>query len=60
MIEEKEIDYKPILEECNKGKFPQALKKLYDHPTRQKIPWLLFPSWAWPCDWVEGCHEGKR
>lgn len=53
-----EVDYRPILEECKKGKVPEALKQLYDVTNRQKVPWLLFPEWARPCDWVEGCHEG--
>jgi hypothetical protein len=52
------IDYRPILEEVLKGHVPDDLKKLYDHPIRQTVPWLQFPAWARPCDWVEGGHEG--
>ena len=52
------VDYRPILDECLKGKVPDNLRTLYDVTVRNHVPWLLFPTWAQPQDCVEGCHEG--
>jgi len=52
------IDYKVALEKCKEGKVSEELKKLYNSPYREQVPWILFPDWARPNDLVEGCHEG--
>jgi hypothetical protein len=51
-------DYLVALQECQKGKFSEELRKLYQMPFRQRVPWELFPAWARPNDPVEGGHEG--
>jgi hypothetical protein len=59
-MENQEIDYRPILDSCKQGKVTEELKKLYNFPIREKIPWILFPNWARPNDYTEGCHEGGK
>lgn len=51
-------EYKEALKACLEGKFTEKLRDLYQMPQREKVPWNLFPSWARPCDPVEGAHEG--
>ena len=53
-----ERDYHDALEHCQEGKFTEELRALYQMPQRQRVPWVLFPSWARPNDPVEGAHEG--
>lgn len=47
-----------ILKECLSGRVSKELKLLYNAPLRETVPWSLFPRWAQPNDWSEGCHEG--
>lgn len=53
-----EPEYQEALKKCNEGQFSEALRKLYQMPVRESIPWMLFPDWARPNDVVEGGHEG--
>ena len=54
------VDYKPVLEQCLKGKFTPELKLLYQAPIREQVPWSLFPNWARPNEQTEGAHEGGK
>jgi len=58
MTEEDKAVYKTALEACKHGVFTKELRKLYNYPLRDKVPWDLFPNWARPSDPVEGGHEG--
>jgi len=51
-------DYQEALRECRQGRFSDALRRLYQSPYRERVPWELFPNWARPNDPVEGAHEG--
>lgn len=49
---------KTALYYCREGRNSAELRQLYKIPLREQVPWGLFPSWARPCDEVEGPHEG--
>jgi hypothetical protein len=53
-----ESDYQVALQKCQDGKSSEELRKLYQMPVRERVPWELFPNWARPTDPVEGGHEG--
>jgi len=53
-----EPDYDVALQGCLEGRFTEELRALYQMPSREHVPWDLFPSWARPNDPVEGGHEG--
>jgi hypothetical protein len=53
-----ERDYREALQKCHEGKFSEELRRLYQAPYRERVPWELFPNWARPNDPVEGGHEG--
>jgi hypothetical protein len=53
-----ETEYCVGLEECQEGRFTEELRALYQMPSRERVPWQLFPNWARPIDPVEGGHEG--
>lgn len=53
-----EPEYQAALKTCQEGKFTEELRVLYQMPLRERVPWVLFPSWARPNDHVEGAHEG--
>jgi len=53
-----ERDYRDALEACREGRFTEELRALYQMPSRERVPWELFPNWARPIDPVEGGHEG--
>jgi len=58
VLEGNENDYQEALQECQEGKFSEELRRLYQAPYRERVPWELFPNWARPTDPVEGGHEG--
>ena len=53
-----EPEYREALQGCLEGRFTEELRDLYQMPSRQRVPWVLFPNWARPNDPVEGGHEG--
>jgi len=53
-----EAEYHKALQGCLEGRFTEDLRVLYEMPTRDQVPWDLFPNWARPTDPVEGGHEG--
>ena len=53
-----EPEYEEALQKCQEGEFTENLRALYQMPSRERVPWALFPSWARPNDPVEGAHEG--
>lgn len=53
-----ETEYGVALEGCLEGRFTEELRALYQMPSRERVPWELFPNWARPIDPVEGGHEG--
>jgi hypothetical protein len=53
-----EPEYLQALQACLEGRFTEELRVLYQLPARERVPWVLFPSWARPNDPVEGGHEG--
>ncbi len=55
-----EPEYHEALQACLEGKFTEELRVLYQTPSRERVPWALFPNWARPNDPVEGGHEGGR
>ena len=55
-----EPEYREALEACLEGRFTEALRDLYQMPSRERVPSVLFPDWARPTDPVEGGHEGGR
>jgi hypothetical protein len=58
MMKTMEFDYQAALQECQEGAFSEELRRLYQAPYRDRVPWELFPNWARPNDPVEGGHEG--
>jgi len=58
MLDGNESDYQQALQKCREGKFSEELRRLYQAPYRESVPWELFPNWARPNDPVEGGHEG--
>lgn len=52
-----EPEYQKALQSCLEGRFTEELRKLYQMPVREQVPWQLFPNWARPQDPVEGAHE---
>lgn len=50
--------YREALQGCLEGRFTEELRLLYLMPSREQVPWQLFPNWARPIDPVEGGHEG--
>src|SRR5580765_3743907 len=53
-----EPEYHEALQGCLEGRFTEELRVLYQMPSRQRVPWVLFPNSARPNDPVEGGHEG--
>ncbi len=53
-----ELEYHEALQGCLEGRFTEELRALYEMPSREQVPWMLFPDWARPIDPVEGGHEG--
>jgi hypothetical protein len=53
-----ETEYHDALRACLEGRFTEELRVLYQMPSRERVPWDLFPNWARPNDPVEGGHEG--
>jgi hypothetical protein len=53
-----ELEYRGALEGCLEGRFTEELRVLHLMPSRERVPWVLFPNWARPIDPVEGGHEG--
>lgn len=51
-------EYREALQGCLEGRFTEELRLLYQMPSREQVPWQLFPNWARPIDPVEGGHEG--
>jgi hypothetical protein len=51
-------DYEDALKLAQEGKASEQLRRLYNAPYRDRIPWVNFPDWARPVDPVEGGHEG--
>jgi hypothetical protein len=58
MNSNKDVDFQYALDECREGRVSDHLKKLYNMPYRELVPWCMFPAWARPNDETEGCHEG--
>jgi hypothetical protein len=58
MMKKLESVYQEALQKCQDGKSSEELRKLYQMPVRERVPWELFPNWARPTDPVEGGHEG--
>lgn len=55
-----ESEYDEALQGCMEGRFTEELRVLYQMPSRERVPWNLFPDWARPNDPVKGGHEGGR
>jgi hypothetical protein len=53
-----EPEYHEALQGCLEGRVTEELRVLYQTPSRERVPWDLFPNWARPIDPVEGGHEG--
>jgi len=53
-----EPEYREALQSALEGRFTDELRVLYQMPSREQVPWALFPNWARPIDPVEGGHEG--
>lgn len=58
LMEMLEPEYQEALRKCQEGRFTEELRRLYQTPFRERVPWVLFPRWAHPTDPVEGGHEG--
>ena len=57
-MQEIEHAIQAALQACLEGRFTDELRVLYQSPSRERVPWHLFPNWARPVDPVEGGHEG--
>ena len=43
-----ELDYREALQGCLEGRFTEELRVLYQMPSREHVPWQLFPDWRVP------------